>query len=68
MEIAPDWIINRWGRARYYHIKTGNREAFEEDMRWVLEQDPHTGGSIYPWNVYFQNDAREKLDNIDHYF
>jgi tetratricopeptide (TPR) repeat protein len=68
MEIAPDWIINRWGRARYYHIKMGNREAFEEDMRWVLEQDPRAGGSIYPWNVYFQNDAREKLENIDDYF
>jgi tetratricopeptide (TPR) repeat protein len=68
IEIAPDWIINRWGRARYYHIKMGNREAFEHDMRWVLEQDPRNGGSLYPWNVYFQNDAREKLDNIEEYF
>jgi tetratricopeptide (TPR) repeat protein len=68
IETAPDWIINRWGRARYFHIKMGNREAFEEDMRWVLEQDPRTGGSIYPWNVYFQNDAREKLARVEDFF
>jgi tetratricopeptide (TPR) repeat protein len=68
IETAPSWIVNRWGRARYYHIKMENRAAFEDDMRWVLEQDPRTGGSLYPWNTYFQNDAREKLANLEDYF
>lgn len=66
--MAPNRIVNRWGRARYFHIKMGNREAFIEDMHWVLEQDPRTGGSLYPWNVYFKNDARTKLAQVDELF
>jgi tetratricopeptide (TPR) repeat protein len=67
-EVAPDSLLIPWGRAKYYHFETGNRTAFEEDLRWVLEQDPHAGTNPYAWNVYFQRDAQQLLDDVDRLF
>ncbi|MFZ2490230.1 MAG: TRAP transporter TatT component family protein [Thermoanaerobaculia bacterium] len=54
-------LLPRWGRAKYFHERTGNRAGFVEDLEWVLAQEPHATGSPYAWNVYFQRDAREML-------
>lgn len=60
--LSPDSLLHRWGRAKYYHVKTGDRAAFAADLRWVLAQDPRAAASPYRWNVYFQRDARALLD------
>lgn len=68
IDTNPNLLLNRWGRGRYYHIKMKNREAFIEDMEWVLQQDASRIGGHPAWNAYFQRDAREKLKKIDQYF
>ena len=37
----------------------------KEDLEWVVAQDPHMAGNTYPWNVYFQSDARKMLAKIE---
>ncbi len=61
IKAGPDYLVNRWGRAKYLYALTGNQAAFEKDLEWVLSQDPNLGGNPYPWNVYFQSDARKIL-------
>jgi len=68
LAVAPESLLGRWGRAKYFHVKTKNRQGFEDDLRWVLEQDPRAAASPYPWNVYFQRDAKRMLDEVDRYF
>lgn len=65
IEIAPTSLLNRWGRAKYFHAKAGDRAGFEADMRWVLAQDPRAASSAYRWSVYFQRDARRALGLAD---
>ncbi|MFO8129760.1 MAG: TRAP transporter TatT component family protein [Bacteroidales bacterium] len=61
IETGPDYLVNRWGRARYLYSLTGNKAGFEQDLHWVLEQDPHKAGNPYPWNVFFQKQSKELL-------
>lgn len=68
VEIAPHSLLARWGRAKYFHVKLKDRDGFVEDLEWVLAQDPEQATSPYPWNVYFQRDARAMLDNVEGYF
>jgi tetratricopeptide (TPR) repeat protein len=68
IEIGPDKINFRTARARYFHSKRGDREAFERDLKWAIEQDPHRAGDAYPWALFHQRDARKMLQNIDDYF
>ena len=64
VEVGPDYLVNRWGRAKYLYQLTGNMEAFKSDLEWVVSQDPKKAGNTYPWNVYFQRDAQKMLDNM----
>jgi hypothetical protein len=61
IEVGPDYLVNRWGRAKYLYQLTGDQAGFITDLEWVIEQDPHEAGNPYPWNVYFQEDARKML-------
>jgi tetratricopeptide (TPR) repeat protein len=61
IDVGPDYLVNRWGRAKYLYSLTGNKEGYIDDLNWVLEQDPHTAPNTYPWNVYFQRQAKEML-------
>lgn len=65
---GPNHLANRWGRARYLYPLTRNREGYVADLQWVLDQDPHASGNTYPWNVYFQRQAKEMLDRTDEVF
>ena len=65
VEVGPDYLVNRWGRAKYLYQLLGNNEGAKKDLTWVISQDPSKGGNTYPWNVYFQNDAR-KLSKLLH--
>lgn len=61
-------LLARWGRAKYLRVATGDREGFEEDLRWVLSRDPRDASSPFAWNVYMQRDAEEMLSRIDSIF
>jgi len=39
---SPTSLLTRWGRAKYFHVMTGDREAFRRDLEWVIAQDPRT--------------------------
>lgn len=66
--VSPTSLLTRWGRAKYFHVMTGDREAFRRDLEWVIAQDPRTPDNSLPWNLYFQRDARETLARIDSIF
>ena len=68
IEIGPEWLINRWGRAKYFHVRDGNKLDFEKDLQWVVAQNLQHAGGIYPWKVYFQRDAEQMLAAADQYF
>jgi hypothetical protein len=68
LEVGPDWLLNRWGRAKYFSVRDKNRSRFEADLRWVVDQDIHKAGGDYAWKVYFQRDAEKMLADIDQYF
>ncbi|MBN1792051.1 MAG: hypothetical protein JW830_16255 [Bacteroidales bacterium] len=61
INIGPEYLVNRWGRAKYLYQLIDDDEGFKADLEWVLSQDPHEGGNPYPWNVYFQEDTRKML-------
>lgn len=65
---APDWTLNRWGRAKYFHVKMQNQEEFKEDLQCVVNQDFRVLKGPYPWNIYFQKDAKNMLEHMDDYF
>ncbi|MFN7943039.1 MAG: TRAP transporter TatT component family protein [Thermoanaerobaculia bacterium] len=65
---SPTSLLTRWGRAKYLHVKTGDRAAFRRDLEWVLAQDPTAADTPLRWNVYFQRDARELLAQIERWF
>jgi hypothetical protein len=67
IEIGPHWLMNRWGRAKYFHVRDKNRYGFKEDLQWVIAQDIHQAGGVYPWKVYFQRDARQMLADPERY-
>lgn len=67
-EAGPQSLLVPWGRAKYFYFETGDRAGFERDLRRVLAEDPHAASTPYAWNVYFQRDAAELLDNVDRLF
>ena len=66
--VGPDRLLNRWGRAKYFHVKMQNPEQFREDLQWILEQDLESVSGSRAWNFYFVQDAREMLDQAHTYF
>ena len=65
---GPDWLLNHWGRAKYFHVKMRNPNEFKEDLTWVLAQDIAEAPGHFAWNAYFQEDAKDMLDRFDDYF
>jgi tetratricopeptide (TPR) repeat protein len=65
---GPDRLSRRWGRAKYLYTRKDNRKGFQEDLGWVIAQDPKSAEGPYPWNVYFQRDAKKMLSEIENYF
>ncbi len=65
---APDRLLPRWGRAKYYHAKMKNLKAFREDLEWVLAHEAE-GTSDHPaWHAFFIQDARRLLEQMDRTF
>jgi hypothetical protein len=68
VDFGGPWLLSRWGRARYFHLRDGKRIEFEQDMSWVLAQDVRASGEAYCWRAFFQADARQMLAIIDNLF
>ena len=66
--MSPTSLLTRWGRAKYFYVMTGDREAFRRDLEWVIAQPAETQDNTLAWNLYFQRDARETLARIDRLF
>ncbi len=64
IEAGPNFIVNRWGRAKYLYSLTGNTEGYLSDLQWVIKQNPQTAENPNAWNVYFINDAIKMLADI----
>lgn len=65
---GPPWMLARWGRAKYFHVRDLDREGFEADLRWVLAQDVSAPAEAFCWRAYFHQDARDALADPDRYF
>lgn len=63
--MGPNRLVVRWGRARFFHVLTKNREGFVEDLRWVATRDPDTGSDTPAWKAYVQRDAMALLGDED---
>ena len=68
VSLSGDHFLARWGRAKYVSVALNDRAGFEEDLRWVVNQDPSSASSAFAWNVYMQRDAAEMLGRIDSIF
>lgn len=68
IEIGPNYLVNRWGRAKYLSSITKNKELYVSDLEWVLAQDSAECGNPHAWNVYFQNQAKIMLAETDKIF
>ncbi|MDF7822434.1 TRAP transporter TatT component family protein [Pontiellaceae bacterium B12227] len=62
IEAGPQWMLNRWGRARYLYAVTGNKDGQLEDFAWVLAQDPYQLEGPVFWNLYCQEDAKHWIE------
>lgn len=58
---GPDYLVNRWARAKYFHVKMGNQTQFTQDLQWVLHQDLQQASDHMAWKYFFVKDARELL-------
>lgn len=66
---GPRSTLHRWGRAKYYATKIGDREMFISDLQWVLDQPLRASEDPpYPWRVVFHREARSMLEHVDRYF
>ena len=68
VDFGAPWMLSRWGRAKYFRVRDQDRSGFEDDLRWVLQQDVAAPGEAYCWRAYFHQDAREALKNVDDFF
>jgi len=68
IKAGPDTLVNFYCRAKYLHVKTGDRDAFKKDLEFVLAADLKKVPADYAWNVGYQMKAKELLGKIDELF
>jgi hypothetical protein len=68
VNLEGDWMLPRWGRARYFHTATKDREAFIQDLEYVLATEVELPGEAPYWRRFFQADARNMLDQQQKWF
>ena len=69
IELGPVMLNFRRTRAMLLHTKNKDRKGLEQDLNWVIAQDPKKRRHYftYPYAVFVQREAREVLANIDDY-
>jgi hypothetical protein len=68
IEIGPERLLNRWGQAKYFHVKMKDPTGFRKDLEWVLSRDVERSPGNYSWNAFFAKDARRLLAEMDRHF
>jgi hypothetical protein len=68
VELGPNRVVIRWGRARFFDVLTKDREGFVEDLEWVATRDPETCSDAAAWKAYVQRDAKQLLERVDRLF
>jgi len=68
VELGPNRLVIRWGRARFFDVLTKNREGFVDDLQWVATRDPKAYSDAPAWKAYVQSDAKALLQNANHLF
>ncbi len=68
VEMGPNRLVLRWGRARFFHVLTKDREGFVSDLEWVSTRDPQAFSDAPPWKAYIQRDAKRLLGQADRLF
>jgi len=68
VELGPDRMVVRWGRARFFDVLTKDREGFVDALQWVATRDPEACSDSPAWKAYVQRDAKALLQNADHLF
>ena len=68
VELGPNRLVIRWGRARFFHVLMKNREGFADDLQWVAARVPETCSDAPEWKAYVQRDAKQLLQKVDHLF
>ncbi len=58
---APNMLLPRWGRAKYFHVKMDNHQEFREDLTWVITRNMDEMQDHPAWKQFFVNDARRML-------
>ena len=65
VESAPNMLLPRWGRAKYYHAKMGNPQEYREDLTWVITRNVEEMRDHPAWKRFFMEDARRMLAATD---
>ncbi len=68
VEMGPNRLVLRWGRARFFHVLTQNRDGFAADLEWVASRDPKSFSDAPSWKAFIQRDARRLLGSADRFF
>jgi len=58
---SSGYLLARWGRGKYFHQLKGDITSSRQDLQWVVEQDIAAAKDVYPWRVYFKEDAASQL-------
>ncbi len=68
IQLGPDVLTHFVNRAKYLHLKNGDKEAFRKDLNFVLSRDLKKINYPYPWGSGYQMRAKELLGKIDALF
>ncbi len=68
VELGPDRLVIRWGRARFFDVLMKNRDGFVLDLQWVATRDPATCSDAPAWKAYIKRDAEQLLQKVDRLF
>jgi tetratricopeptide (TPR) repeat protein len=68
IKTGPDWMMSRWARAKYFHVKMGNQMQFVEDLQWIINQEFSPVRDHMAWKYFFIADAKRLLDDKNNIF
>ncbi len=61
VKTGPGTLVNYYTRARYLHVKKGDKDAFKKDLEFIISNDISRNKIDYAWNFGYQMKAKELL-------
>jgi hypothetical protein len=68
LEIAPQFLANRYLFARAYAVTAQDRRTFETQLKFIIEANPNADPSIAPENRIYQRKAERLLQQAHDLF